>query len=96
MSSHSLRAFSPQTREVIVKVKHCVLSFLYCRSPYSPFSFYALGITAVPRELKAMLNLKFWEVYKVSFMYIGNVKIVDFIIFISFSDDAVMFLETQF
>ena len=29
-------------------------------------------------------------------MYMGNVKIVDFIIFISFSDDAVMFLETQF
>ena len=31
-----------------------------------------------------------------SFMYMGNVKIVDFIIFISFSDDVVMFLETQF
>ena len=29
-------------------------------------------------------------------MYMGNVKIVDFITFISFSDDAVMFLKTQF
>ena len=60
------------------------------------FSFYALGIKAVPRELKAMLNPKFWEVCKVSYMYMNNVKILDFIIFISFSDDAVMFLETQF
>ena len=70
--------------------------FLIAAPRIHHFSFYALGITAVPRELKAVLNPKFWEVYKVSYMYMGNVKIVDCIICISFSDDAVMFLETQF
>lgn len=48
--------------------------------PVFTIFFYALGITAVPIESKAMLNPKFWEVYKVSYMYMGNVKIVDFIL----------------